>query len=274
LHSKHTVSAGYHFSKDICAHHHAVHTEHVITLVERGNLRIKHGEEIRITPGMLILVPAGVPHSTLEGENVGVWWLGFCTGCLNLDESHSLMAPFQQIRLGALPVFELPEDRREYFIGLMKELINESGLSKPDSFDVVKSLLTLILYEVKKASQMEAQLFVGKSSIISKALEFIQKQSLNSISLKDVAEAIHRSPAYLATTMKKGTGYSVGEWIARSRLAEACSRLLHTNEQVDNIAIQVGWNDVTHFIRKFKKAYGITPAAWRKKNKTLQIKSD
>jgi AraC family transcriptional regulator, arabinose operon regulatory protein len=31
------------------------------------------------------------------------------------------------------------------------------------------------------------------------------------------------------------------------------------------IVEELGWNDTTHFIRQFKKAYGDTPAAWRKK---------
>ncbi len=263
----HTVNAGYRFIDNIAANHHASHTEHVITLLESGCLRVDHGEEINIRPGMLTLVPAGVPHSQLEGKNIGIWWLGFCTSCVNLDESHSLMAPFRQVRLGTPPVFNLPEERREYFIMLMKEIRNVNDRSGPDSIDVVKSLLTLILYEVKNATSLAQPSLAGNSSTISKALEFIQKHSLSPISLRDVAEAVHLSPAYLATSIKKGTGYSVGEWITRNRVTVACSKLLHTDEKVDNIAAQVGWNDVTHFIRQFKKAYGMTPAAWRRKNR-------
>ena len=226
---------------------------------------MEHGEVIEIKPGMLSLVPAGVPHSLLEGINIDVWWLGFCTSCLGLDEGQPLMAPFRQVRLGALPVFNLPKDRQAHVILLMSELQQELQASTPESFDVVKSLLLLVLNEVKKASRVEP-LDQGRSSTISKALEFIQQHSLESISLKDVAHAVHLSPAYVATTLKKGTGYSVGEWIARNRLTEACSRLRHTDEKIDVISRQVGWNDVTHFIRQFKKAYGETPAAWRKNN--------
>ena len=247
-------------------HHHAVHTEHVITFLQQGSLLAKHSEEVNISPGMLTVVPAGVPHSQLQGKDVGLWWLSFCPSCLGLDESHSLMQAFLQVRLGALAVFELPKSRHDYFIQLLKEVAGETEHGGPDSSDVVKSLLLLILNEVKKASPVQPLFFSGQSASIRKALVFIQKHSLTSISLKDVAEAVHLNPSYLATAMKKATGYSVGEWINRARLSEACSRLLHSNESVENIAVQVGWNDVTHFIRQFKKAYGITPAVWRKKN--------
>jgi len=267
----HLVHTGYDYREDIRTRNPASHTEHVILLLETGRLRFEHEGEIVISPGMLVLVPAGMPHRPLEGKNIGVWWMGFCASCLALDESHSLMAPFQQVRLGALPLVNLAEDRKAHFIMLLKELKKESARLTPDTTDVVKSLLVLILNEVKKASRVEPSVCVGTPPIVSRALEFIQKHSLRSISLKDVAEAIHISPAYLATTIKKATGYTVGDWITRTRLAEACSRLLHTDEQVDSIVYQIGWHDVTHFIRQFKKVYGITPAAWRKKNKLSHI---
>jgi AraC family transcriptional regulator, arabinose operon regulatory protein len=265
VHASHLVKTGYTFHERSGPSRDATHTEYTIVFLEQGKLKVKHGEEILVKPGMLVLVPAGTPHSVVESQNVGVRWLGFCASCLGLDESHAMMAPFQRIRMGALPVFELPKKRRTFLITLMQELQHESEQLRPDSYTVIKSLLLLILHETKKASNSVQTLNVNRSPVIARALTYIQKNSLNSISLKDVANAVHLSPAYLATTIKKGTGFSVGEWIMRNRLSEACSRLLHTDEDINTIAHQVGWNDVTHFIRQFKKAYQITPAAWRKK---------
>jgi AraC-like DNA-binding protein len=34
---------------------------------------------------------------------------------------------------------------------------------------------------------------------------------------------------------------------------------------VDQIAPKIGWQDTRHFIQQFRKIYGVTPAAWRKK---------
>jgi AraC-like DNA-binding protein len=39
--------------------------------------------------------------------------------------------------------------------------------------------------------------------------------------------------------------------------------LLHTDEIVAVIAERVGYADATHFIRLFRRAHGMTPAAWR-----------
>ena len=82
-----------------------------------------------------------------------------------------------------------------------------------------------------------------------------------------MADAIHCSPSHLAFLMKQHTGYTVGQWVIRSRLTQACSRLLHSNQEISQLVYELGWHDVTHFIRQFKKAYGMTPAAWRKQQK-------
>jgi AraC-like DNA-binding protein len=263
----HDINVGYQFTKDVPSNHNASHTEHVISFIDQGHMRIEQGQAINISPGMLVLVPAGVPHSQFSGQNVGAWWVSFCTSCLSLDESHSLMAPFAQVRLGALAVFALPSDKQSYLVSLLQALQKERQLNGRDSPQVMKCLLMLILNEVKQARNIPLTAPANKDTRVAKALEFIQKNSLKAISLKDVANHLHLSPAYVATTVKKNTGYAIGEWINRSRLTHACSRLLHTDEKIDLIANQVGWKDVTHFIRMFKKAYGQTPAAWRKHNK-------
>jgi AraC-like DNA-binding protein len=79
-----------------------------------------------------------------------------------------------------------------------------------------------------------------------------------------VAAEVHRTPTHVAATIKAATGYSVGQWISAGRVAEAAARLAHTDESIDQITTRVGWQDTTHFIRQFRKAYGSTPAAWRR----------
>ena len=64
--------------------------------------------------------------------------------------------------------------------------------------------------------------------------------------------------------MRKETGRTVGQWILEYRMAEARRRLRGTDEPVEVIAERVGYADVTHFIRLFRRTHGLTPAAWRR----------
>ena len=101
------------------------------------------------------------------------------------------------------------------------------------------------------------------SDVAGDALRYIERHCFEPISLSDVAAALHRSPGHVTTALKRATGKTVGAWIMAGRLAEARNRLLHSDEMIDVIAERVGYGDVTHFIRLFRREHGITPAAWR-----------
>ena len=133
--------------------------------------------------------------------------------------------------------------------------------------ELARSLLLLLLGETVRAmpgSQTPAR----EGSLVADALAFIQRQCLEPISLRDVAAAVHRTPTHVAATVKRETGHTVGAWITAGRVAEAAVRLTHTDDPIDQIARTVGWQDKTHFIRQFRKAYGQTPAAWRRSQRS------
>jgi len=177
------------------------------------------------------------------------------------------MQVFRHIRLGALPVFSIEQDRSTFLNLIFQELSRIEKHQEKGIEGVQKSLITLILYEINKAN-MPINLAAKQHDIkVECALDFIQQHYLEPISLKDVANAIHCSPSHLAFLMKQETGYTVGQWVTRSRLTQACSRLVHSNQDISQLVYELGWHDVTHFIRQFKKAYGITPAAWRKQQR-------
>jgi transcriptional regulator GlxA family with amidase domain len=46
-------------------------------------------------------------------------------------------------------------------------------------------------------------------------------------------------------------------------MAAARSLLLETDQMMEQIAAQVGYNNVVHFFRQFRQIHGTTPQAWR-----------
>jgi AraC-like DNA-binding protein len=268
MHSEHAISIGHEFIKKLSAEEHGSQTEYILTFIHKGTLKMHHRGVVELKSNMFTLIPAGMPHSLIEGENLDVWWVSFCPSCLGLNENDPLMRPFRQIRLGALPILKLDEKRLSYITLLFNELQQELKNAQTEYLEVYRSLLILILYEIDKAIQLDKYVATNSNKVVS-ALDYIQQHYLEPISLRDVAKGVHSSPSHLAMIVKKDTGYSIGEWIVRNRLTEACSRLLHTKKTINLIVEELGWKDTTHFIRQFKKAYGNTPAAWRKKQKSI-----
>jgi AraC-like DNA-binding protein len=218
-------------------------------------------------PGDMLLVPAGEPHRLVAASDVEYWGLGFYPVSFVADGSE-ILEPFERVRYGASAVVAIPEERRGFLESLFRELSREAGGGQaPGALAVQKSLITLIVAEAARAGTWHAHGSPG-NGLVADALGFIERRCLEPISLRDVAEAVARSPAYLTTMVKRATGRSVQAWIIAGRLSEARRRLVHSDESVEVIAERVGYADATHFIRMFRRLHGVTPAVWRAGRRT------
>ncbi|MEM7156723.1 MAG: AraC family transcriptional regulator [Myxococcota bacterium] len=237
------------------------HSSHVLGYIVTGELRLQYGAVTSATAGCMGVMPAGVPHEALGGR--GEWWFAeFCAPCHQLDEMQALMRPFDRVRRGATPIVPIAASRRRRVVRLFRDLQEECERREPESLDLARSLLNLLLGEACRAAPRVDP--PAPNGLVIDALQFIQRRALEPISLRDVARAVHRSPAHVAAVVKDATGHTVGDWIRAARVAEAASLLEHSNASLDAIAERVGWRDKTHFIRQFRKVQGQTPAAWRR----------
>lgn len=83
------------------------------------------------------------------------------------------------------------------------------------------------------------------------------------IRLAHLARKIHRSAPYLCEQFKRHFGMSVIDYVIRLRLQRAAYLLCDHNKSIGEIAIQVGYDDIYHFSKLFKKRYGQSPRAHR-----------
>ncbi|MBO3459419.1 AraC family transcriptional regulator [Aetokthonos hydrillicola Thurmond2011] len=107
--------------------------------------------------------------------------------------------------------------------------------------------------------------------LLSNVFHFIEKNYQQSISLREVAQAVGRSPAYLTDLVRRETGKTVLNWIIERRMAEARRLLLETEESVERISEAVGYFDRRHFSRQFLKFHNATPQTWRRTNQSKSI---
>ncbi|MCL6432879.1 MAG: response regulator [Leptolyngbyaceae cyanobacterium HOT.MB2.61] len=92
---------------------------------------------------------------------------------------------------------------------------------------------------------------------------FIETHYPQSISLRDVAQAVGYSPAYLTNLVQNLTGRTVKQWITERRMAQARMLLIHSAQSVTQVAEAVGYSDVCYFIRQFRQLHGASPQVWR-----------
>lgn len=251
--------------RNTCPRPPVAHADAVLALQIGGRARVELGGEWTVSAGDVWLVPAGARHRMMELRQAEYWGLSLSVPCFAGDASALLLEPFERVRDGASPVIRIPAARQGYLEGLFVEL-ERSGREPSAAGDVraavQRSLLTLILAEVG-AARTSVPLPGASREVVTDSLRFIERNCLGPLTLNEVAAAVGRSPAYVTTALTRATGRSAVAWIVSGRMAEARRLLLHSGDRIEEVAARVGYADVTHFIRMFRREHGVTPASWR-----------
>lgn len=82
-------------------------------------------------------------------------------------------------------------------------------------------------------------------------------------SLHDVAAILHYDPAWLSREIKRRTGKNYTELLQEKRLSQAAWLLRNTAQRVSDIAVSVGYENVSYFHRIFAARFGQPPKAYR-----------
>ncbi len=101
---------------------------------------------------------------------------------------------------------------------------------------------------------------------LAPVFQFIEAHYKHPIRLTDVAQAVGYSPAYLTSLVQTQTGQTVKRWIIERRMAQARFLLTTTQQSVNQIAGEVGYTDVSYFVRQFRQFHHTTPQGWRSQN--------
>lgn len=83
------------------------------------------------------------------------------------------------------------------------------------------------------------------------------------IGTTEVARAVGLNPNYATTLFRESIGVSVGEQLARHRVAEAQRLLVTTETTIENIAHTAGFGSSSSFYDHFTRACGCTPGEYR-----------
>lgn len=97
--------------------------------------------------------------------------------------------------------------------------------------------------------------------------DFIELNYHQNIKLKEVAQTVGYSSAYLTDLVKRMTGRTVNEWIIERRIAQAKYLLLETDKSIESIAFEIGYQNLNHFYRQFRNYCCKTPRSWRKEQR-------
>lgn len=99
---------------------------------------------------------------------------------------------------------------------------------------------------------------------IRMAKQYIQQNYMNAISLEEISHMVGFNSAYFSTLFKKVSGSNFVDYCSQVRMNKAKQLLRETNLSIAVICEQVGYQDIKHFTKTFKKKIGLKPNEFRK----------
>ncbi|TCI92790.1 AraC family transcriptional regulator [Tenacibaculum sp. M341] len=106
-----------------------------------------------------------------------------------------------------------------------------------------------------------------------KLIQFIDKNFKEEINIEKIEAISHYSYRNINRIFQALHNETIGKYIKRIRLEKAAEYLKYSEEQVSDIAINIGFSDVASFGKAFRKKFNCSPISFRKSTKNIQTKS-
>lgn len=246
------------------------HKETELLFILRGEFRLSlDGTELVLQEGELCYIPGGMLHG---GEPIDCIYecIDFDIGALLQqtalvrhylhkieNESTMIQTLFNRSQPGILKcasrLFAAARTQRDGW-----ELLVLAGL-----FDFYGTVIQLRYYSNNIRGKRSEQ----KVQQIKCAIEYMQLNYQRPISLDELAQTAGLSPKYFCRYFRAITNRTPVDYLNYYRIERACYLLDQHQSSITEIAFDCGFNDISYFIRCFKKYKGSTPHQYAKGNR-------
>jgi AraC-like DNA-binding protein len=124
---------------------------------------------------------------------------------------------------------------------------------------ILSRLVEVVSGEPRKLAKLTAR---DRRRAVEAAL-WIEANSHRDIELEDAARQAAVSPYHFLRLFASALGVTPHQYLLRTRLRRAARRLAEDDKPVTEIAYDVGFNDLSNFVRTFHRAAGISPLKFR-----------
>ncbi len=244
------------------------HPELEILYVRKGTLQLRLNEESHcLRAGDVYLIPGGTIHSG-EPEQCSYTCV-LVNLSLLMKKSDACMAFANRVSDGSVKILTDLGGQSDAFAHLC-EGMRDACLRHGDGYafeikGLIFSFFGVILNNglygpgTPGISQTEAMTVRMKT-----VLAYIEKNYAAPLRLEELAQQADMTPNHLCKCFKTVTGMTPFAYLIGCRLSKAQYALKTTDLPVTGIALDCGFNDISYFIRLFRKTYGITPKQFRK----------
>lgn len=237
-----------------------------------------NGEAHTLIPNHLYLIPAFVSHYDTCNGIFKHYYLHIA------DSSQNILRLYERYDLP----FKLPIDERDIAIyKRLLELCPRMGLLRttPDTYENSTCYLeysnrfnampTDVKMEIKGMMMILLSKFLNKgfrhSNVNDKRIEraqrLIEKNLKDTPSINEIASNVSLCKSSFIRLFHKETGLAPNDYIIRKKILRAQMLLVNKDWSIKEIALELGYDNVSYFCRVFNKIVGMSPMKFKKQNR-------
>lgn len=157
---------------------------------------------------------------------------------------------------------------------IFQELLEEYKNKRNTALLKALTCELVILLQREKEKKDKAIKDSAPSKLISEIIAYINSNYHNKVTLEETAKLFFTNPSYLSRIFKDCTGISFSDFLTNFRIKKALELLLETEQNITQIAFDVGFNSTNHFCKVFKTVMKTSPLQYKKQQqKSLYTKN-
>ena len=232
------------------------HPDFSISYVRQGSFGYRlRGEEHELVAGSILVGHAGDEYTCTHDHAVGDECLAFH---LTQETVETLGAPSEVWRTGCVP--PLPE------LMVLGELAQATAEARTDiGLDELGLLFAARFVELASGRERRAPGAPTRDRrrAVDAAL-WLDAHCHESVDLERAARCVGLSPFHFLRLFSNVLGVTPHQYLVRSRLRRAARMLVDDARSITDVAFDVGFGDLSNFVRTFHRAAGVSPRAFRK----------
>lgn len=256
---------------------HAHDFNELVFILSGSGIQNINDKEMIVTAGDVFVLKGNDIHGFKSQNNLSLFNIGYKKSLLGCYEEQLQILPGYYSLFLIDPVFrEFSEFKSKLHLNpidihevltILSKIESEFKKNELGSGIMLLSyFLNIVTFVSRKYLPYDSINYTSHLTSIIKALDYIEKNFIEDISLKELSEIVNTPISTLLYSFKKLLNTTPINYLNTLRIKKASDLLLNSDMSITETAFASGFTDSNYFCRLFKKYFSITPSEFRKNN--------
>ncbi|MEM8847245.1 MAG: AraC family transcriptional regulator [Bacteroidota bacterium] len=184
----------------------------------------------------------------------------FGDGFFNIEE----MNGFKELLKASLKGIQVLGTSQKHIFNCIISVNNQQNEKRIIAFLEILSLINSCKKKYLNHTPLNETLNVQYNKRLKRVLDYTFENYKDEITIEKIANLAHLSRAQFSHFFKVHTGKTYIQFLNELRIENACVLLKNDQHSVEHICYAVGFQNMSNFLRHFKKQKDVTPIQFRK----------